>query len=166
MTGFGDGAHRAAVDAFAAGAVAEEETVSPVIVVGSGGGFQIDPGHYGPGPHGLAPLGNEAVAQTECPQTGGMGGMSFGPGRGIGILLRLNNSPVGNQHGGNGRMAIFLQAFGHMPARNEETTIDNFEFKVINANQRKVDSLALNAGDVAMDRARLRARHELPVGLV
>ncbi len=38
---------------------------------------------------------------------------------------------------------LVTHAFGHMPARNEETTIDNFEFKVINANQRKVDSLRM-----------------------
>ena len=30
-----------------------------------------------------------------------------------------------------------------MPARNEVTTIDNFEFKVINADQRKIHSLRM-----------------------
>jgi len=36
---------------------------------------------------------------------------------------------------------LVIQAFGHMPARNEVTRIENFEFKVINADQRKIHSL-------------------------
>ena len=38
---------------------------------------------------------------------------------------------------------LVIQAFGHMPARNEIATIDNFEFKVINADQRKIHSLRM-----------------------
>jgi magnesium and cobalt transporter len=38
---------------------------------------------------------------------------------------------------------LVIQAFGHMPARNEVTTIENFEFKVINADQRKIHSLRM-----------------------
>ncbi len=38
---------------------------------------------------------------------------------------------------------LVIQAFGHMPARNEVATIDNFEFKVINADQRKIHSLRM-----------------------
>ncbi|MEZ5556562.1 HlyC/CorC family transporter [Haliea sp.] len=38
---------------------------------------------------------------------------------------------------------LVIQAFGHMPARNEVTCIDNFEFKVINADQRKIHSLRM-----------------------
>lgn len=38
---------------------------------------------------------------------------------------------------------LVIQAFGHMPARNEITTIDRFEFKVINADQRKIHSLRM-----------------------
>ncbi len=38
---------------------------------------------------------------------------------------------------------LVIQAFGHMPARNEVTTIDGFEFKVINADQRKIHSLRM-----------------------
>ena len=38
---------------------------------------------------------------------------------------------------------LVIHAFGHMPARNEVTTIDNFEFKVINADQRKILSLRM-----------------------
>jgi magnesium and cobalt transporter len=38
---------------------------------------------------------------------------------------------------------LVIQAFGHMPARNEVTTISNFEFKVINADQRKIQSLRM-----------------------
>ena len=38
---------------------------------------------------------------------------------------------------------LVIQAFGHMPARNEVTTIDPFEFKVINADQRKIHSLRM-----------------------
>jgi magnesium and cobalt transporter len=36
---------------------------------------------------------------------------------------------------------LVIHAFGHMPVRNETTRIDNFEFKVINADQRKIHSL-------------------------
>jgi magnesium and cobalt transporter len=38
---------------------------------------------------------------------------------------------------------LVLKAFGHLPARNEVTTIEGFEFKVINADQRKVHSLRM-----------------------
>lgn len=38
---------------------------------------------------------------------------------------------------------VVMHAFGHMPARNEVTHIDGFEFKVINADQRKIHSLRL-----------------------
>ena len=38
---------------------------------------------------------------------------------------------------------LVLQAFGHLPSRNEVTTIENFEFKVINADQRKIHSLRI-----------------------
>ena len=38
---------------------------------------------------------------------------------------------------------LVTHAFGHMPARNEVTTIDRFEFKVINADQRKIHSLRM-----------------------
>lgn len=38
---------------------------------------------------------------------------------------------------------VVMHAFGHMPARNEVTHIDDFEFKVINADQRKIHSLRL-----------------------
>ncbi len=38
---------------------------------------------------------------------------------------------------------LVIQAFGHMPARNEITHIDNFEFRIINADQRKIHSLRM-----------------------
>lgn len=38
---------------------------------------------------------------------------------------------------------LVIQALGHMPTRNESTIIEQFEFKVINADQRKVHSLRL-----------------------
>ena len=38
---------------------------------------------------------------------------------------------------------LVIQAFGHMPARNETATIDSFEFKVINSGQRKIHSLRM-----------------------
>ena len=38
---------------------------------------------------------------------------------------------------------LVIQAFGHMPARNEVTTINDFEFKGINADQRKIHSLRM-----------------------
>ena len=36
-----------------------------------------------------------------------------------------------------------IQAFGHMPTRNEVATIEDFEFKVVNADQRKIHSLRM-----------------------
>ena len=42
---------------------------------------------------------------------------------------------------------LVIQAFGHMPARNEVTRIENFEFKVINADQRKIHSLRMRPVD-------------------
>ena len=38
---------------------------------------------------------------------------------------------------------LVIQAFGHMPSRNEVTTVNKFEFKVINADQRKIHSLRM-----------------------
>jgi magnesium and cobalt transporter len=38
---------------------------------------------------------------------------------------------------------LVMHAFGHMPTRNEVTHIEGFEFKVINADQRKIHSLRL-----------------------
>ncbi|MEM1114073.1 MAG: transporter associated domain-containing protein [Pseudomonadota bacterium] len=38
---------------------------------------------------------------------------------------------------------LVMQSFGHLPARNEVTTIPPFEFKVINADQRKIHSLRM-----------------------
>jgi magnesium and cobalt transporter len=36
---------------------------------------------------------------------------------------------------------LVIQAFGHMPARQEETTIDDFRFEVVKADQRKIYSM-------------------------
>jgi magnesium and cobalt transporter len=36
---------------------------------------------------------------------------------------------------------LVMQQFGHLPERNEITTLEGFEFKVINADQRKIHSL-------------------------
>ena len=38
---------------------------------------------------------------------------------------------------------LVIQAFGHMPTRNETTIIEGFEFKVINADLRKIHSLRM-----------------------
>jgi|TARA_R110002072_G_scaffold160669_9_gene312017 magnesium and cobalt transporter len=38
---------------------------------------------------------------------------------------------------------LVIHAFGHMPARNEVTTIDDFRFEVVNADQRKIYSLRM-----------------------
>ncbi|MEH6591444.1 MAG: transporter associated domain-containing protein [Halioglobus sp.] len=38
---------------------------------------------------------------------------------------------------------LVIHALGHMPTRNEVTVIDKFEFKIINADQRKIHSLRL-----------------------
>jgi magnesium and cobalt transporter len=42
---------------------------------------------------------------------------------------------------------LVIQALGHMPTRNEVTVIDKFEFKIINADQRKIHSLRLRPLD-------------------
>ena len=38
---------------------------------------------------------------------------------------------------------LVINAFGHMPTRNETTRINDFEFKVVNADQRKIHSLRM-----------------------
>ena len=38
---------------------------------------------------------------------------------------------------------LVMHAFGHVPTRNEVTHVEGFEFKVINADQRKIHSLRL-----------------------
>jgi magnesium and cobalt transporter len=38
---------------------------------------------------------------------------------------------------------LVIQAFGHMPARHEVTTIDDFRFEVVKADQRKIYSLRM-----------------------
>jgi len=38
---------------------------------------------------------------------------------------------------------LVIQALGHMPTRNQTATIDQFEFQVINADQRKIHSLRM-----------------------
>ena len=38
---------------------------------------------------------------------------------------------------------LVIQAFGHMPSRNEITVVDGFEFEVIIADQRKIQSLRM-----------------------
>jgi magnesium and cobalt transporter len=38
---------------------------------------------------------------------------------------------------------LVIQALGHMPSRNETATIDQFEFKVINADRRKIHSMRM-----------------------
>ncbi|KGE03908.1 HlyC/CorC family transporter [Pseudohaliea rubra] len=42
---------------------------------------------------------------------------------------------------------LVIHAFGHMPARNETTQVGSFEFKVINADQRKIHSLRMRPVD-------------------
>lgn len=42
---------------------------------------------------------------------------------------------------------LVIHALGHMPARNELAVIDKFEFKVINADQRKIHSLRMRPLD-------------------
>jgi len=39
---------------------------------------------------------------------------------------------------------LVIQAFGHMPARNETTSFEGFRFKVIHADQRKIQSLRVS----------------------
>ena len=38
---------------------------------------------------------------------------------------------------------LVIQALGHMPSRNETAVIDRFEFKIINADQRKIHSMRM-----------------------
>lgn len=42
---------------------------------------------------------------------------------------------------------LVMQQFGHLPARSETTTLEGFEFKVLNANQRMIHSLRVCASD-------------------
>ncbi len=42
---------------------------------------------------------------------------------------------------------LVMQQFGHLPGRSETTTIEGFEFKVLNANQRMIHSLRVRATD-------------------
>ena len=42
---------------------------------------------------------------------------------------------------------LVMQALGHMPTRNEVAVIEKFEFKVINADQRKIHSLRMRPLD-------------------
>lgn len=62
VAGLGDGPYRAAVDAFAAGSVGEEETIGPVVSIGAGSRFNIQPGNHRPHAHGFAAGGDESVA--------------------------------------------------------------------------------------------------------
>jgi magnesium and cobalt transporter len=39
---------------------------------------------------------------------------------------------------------LVIQAFGHMPTRQETTTIEGFEFEVVKADQRKIYSLRIS----------------------
>jgi len=43
---------------------------------------------------------------------------------------------------------LVMQQFGHMPNRNETTTLEGFEFKVVNADQRKIHSLRVHIRDI------------------
>jgi magnesium and cobalt transporter len=38
---------------------------------------------------------------------------------------------------------LVIQALGHMPGRNETAVIDRFDFKIINADQRKIHSMRM-----------------------
>jgi magnesium and cobalt transporter len=38
---------------------------------------------------------------------------------------------------------LVMKSFGHMPTRNEATTIEGFEFKVVNADRRKIHTLRM-----------------------
>ena len=42
---------------------------------------------------------------------------------------------------------LVIHAFGHMPVRNETTRIDQLEFKIINADQRKIHSLRMRPAE-------------------
>ncbi|MEP5763187.1 MAG: transporter associated domain-containing protein [Halieaceae bacterium] len=43
---------------------------------------------------------------------------------------------------------LVMQQFGHMPSHNETTELDGIEFKVINADQRKINSLRVRVRDI------------------
>lgn len=45
---------------------------------------------------------------------------------------------------------ILMHAFGHLPRRNEMTTIDNFNFRVINADKRQIHMLRVTLPQVGM----------------
>ncbi len=43
---------------------------------------------------------------------------------------------------------LVMQQFGYLPGHNESTTLEGFEFKVINADQRKIHSLRVRVQDI------------------
>ena len=77
--GMADRVDRASGDALSAGAVAVMKAPGMVIRVGSGTGVNRAAGHDGTGPNGLSNRRDESIAKTKRSQTGGIGGMTFGP---------------------------------------------------------------------------------------
>lgn len=79
MPGMADRVDRTSGDALSAGAMAVMKTPGMVIRVRSGAGGNRAAGHDGTGPNGLSNRRDESIAKTKCSQTGGIGGMAFGP---------------------------------------------------------------------------------------
>ena len=94
VAGLGNRTDRAAINTFAASSIIEIKAIGPVVSIRPGSRFNGYLGHYRSNPHGFALCGDEPIAQTESAQTGRMGGMAFGPGRGVGKPFRIDDGPV------------------------------------------------------------------------
>ena len=81
----------------------------------------------------LALEANDEAAMVAC---GYRLGKALAPGTTIYLVGELGMGKTTLSRG-------VMQAFGHLPSRNEVTAIEPFEFKVINADQRKIHSLRM-----------------------
>jgi len=72
VTLFCNGAHRAAINAFSANSLRVKETIGVVILVGPRRWHNRDAGNHGPAANCFSEGGNQTIAQSECPEPGGI----------------------------------------------------------------------------------------------
>lgn len=113
----GDGPHRAAADAGAAGPLPVPEAVVPVVGVGPGGCREAKVGDDRAEAVGDPLGGDQGVVQAEGAEPGGVGGMPLRPGGGDphgGVIELL---PGGGELGGDGPVALAGEPGNHMPSK-------------------------------------------------